>query len=140
MLDLENPTTLIIVNILGVGMLGILTAFGKWYGKQGHGGGGGPQHATKDVVVPALTIADNQLIAEQIKTLREANERGRDREQFERQMLELAKDNINLEREKISVQREILTYTKQAAEYQREAAASLERIERNQNPPSPPRR
>lgn len=133
MLDLNNPATLVIINIVGVGLLGILTAFGKWYGKHSHGGGSGPQSVSKDVIVPALTVADNQIIAEQIRTLRDANERSKDRERFERDMIEMARDYAD-------ICREMLTLSRRQTDYLEAAKHSLTRIEQNQNPPSPHRK
>jgi hypothetical protein len=130
-LDLNNPATLVIINIVGVGILGILTAFGKWYGKHNHGGSGPP--VSKDVIVPALTVADNQVIAEQIRTLRDANDRSRERERFEREIIDLARDYAD-------IAREMLTLSRRQTEYLESAKHNLMRIEQNQNPPSPHRK
>lgn len=83
MIDFTSPNTIAFLQFLGLGFLGVVAAFGQWFGKRKESA---PQ-ASKDVLVPALSIADNDVIARATATLREANEHMRDRNNLDREML-----------------------------------------------------
>ena len=82
-MEWKDPAFLPLVNLIGMGILGVLAFFGQWYGKK-------KESATtsdRDVVVPSLTIADNSAILGMAETLRESSRIIRDRHDFERDML-----------------------------------------------------
>jgi len=83
MIDLTSPNTVAFLQFLGLGLLGVLAAFGQWFGKRKES----DPPASKDVVVPSLTVADTEAITQWSKTLQQTNILLKDRSEFERKML-----------------------------------------------------
>ncbi|WP_457091419.1 hypothetical protein [Microvirga sp. P5_D2] len=83
MIDFTSPNTVAFLQFLGLGFLGIVAAFGHWFGKRRDA----PPPSSKDVFIPSLSIADNQVIADATGTLKEANQHMRDRNNLDREML-----------------------------------------------------
>ena len=81
MIDFSSPNVIALANFLGIGLLAILAAFSHWFGKRKEAA------PSKDVIVPALSIADNAVIADATTTLKEANHHIRDRNNLDREML-----------------------------------------------------
>jgi hypothetical protein len=80
---LTSPTFVALIQAAGVGLLVILAAVSQRFGHRKETA----QPASKDVYVPALSIADNQVIADATGTLKEANHHIRDRNNLDREML-----------------------------------------------------
>src|SRR5687768_12966779 len=83
MIDFSSPNTVAFLQFLGVGLLGILAAFGQWFGKRKES----TPPPSKDVVVPSLTIADSAAITHMADTLRDANRVARDHREHDTEIL-----------------------------------------------------
>ncbi|MDG2570820.1 hypothetical protein P7L87_25040 [Vibrio parahaemolyticus] len=83
MIDFTSPNTVAFLQFIGLGFLGVVAAFGQWFGRRK----GTAPPASKDVLVPSLTIADNQVIAEATSTLRDANRIARDHREHDEAIL-----------------------------------------------------
>ncbi|HZH10526.1 MAG TPA: hypothetical protein VEZ24_09155 [Microvirga sp.] len=83
MIDLTSPNTVAFLQFLGLGLLGVLAAFGQWFGKRKESSPAG----SKDVVVPSLAIADNAAITHLAETLREANRVAQTHREHDTEML-----------------------------------------------------
>ncbi len=83
MIDFTSPNTIAFLQFLGVGILGLLAAFGQWFGKRKENAP--PQ--SKDVVVPSLAIADTHAITHMADTLRDATRVARDHREHDTEIL-----------------------------------------------------
>lgn len=84
MIDLTSPNTIAFLQFVGLGFLGIVAAFGQWFGRRKENALPSP---SKDVVIPSLAIADNAAITQMAETLREANRVARDYREHDADML-----------------------------------------------------
>lgn len=83
MIDFTSPNTIAFLQFLGLGFLGVVAAFGQWFGKRKESA----SPATKDVLVPSRTIADNAAITSMAETLRDANRVARDHREHDEAIL-----------------------------------------------------
>jgi hypothetical protein len=83
MIDFTSPNTIAFLQFIGLGFLCVVAAFGQWFGRRKESA----PPASKDVFIPSLSIADNQVIADATGTLKEANLHIRDRKNLDREML-----------------------------------------------------
>jgi hypothetical protein len=83
MIDFSSPNTIAFLQFLGIGFLGMVAAFGQWFGKRKET----TPPVSKDVMVPSITIADNAVIADAVTTLKESNRHISERNNLDREML-----------------------------------------------------
>jgi len=83
MIDFTSPNTIAFLQFLGLGFLGVVAAFGQWFGRRKESA----PAPSKDVVVPSLAIADNAAITHMADTLREANRVARDHREHDTEIL-----------------------------------------------------
>jgi len=96
MIDFTSPNTVILINLLGIGFLGVLSAFGQWYGKRKENA---VTANSKDVAVPSVAIADRVALENMADTLRDANRvASRHREHDVEMLYELRMMNATLGR------------------------------------------
>jgi hypothetical protein len=119
-----SPAFVPVLSAAGMGVLAILVMIGQLWGQK-RGKAAASTSETKDVMIPNVSVADSLLIREQIKTLRESNEHSDERRLFERQALDIFKEQLIMMR--------------QCTAYLEEMKHHLRRIEENQPPPLEPR-
>jgi ABC-type proline/glycine betaine transport system substrate-binding protein len=83
MIDFTSPNTIAFLQFIGLGFLGMVAAFGQWFGKRKESA----KAQSKDVVVPSLAIADTQAITHMADTLREATRVARDHREHDTEIL-----------------------------------------------------
>lgn len=83
MIDFTSPNTVAFLQFIGLGFLGVVAAFGQWFGRRKETA----PPPSKDVYVPALSIADNQVIADATATLKDANRIARDHREHDWEIL-----------------------------------------------------
>jgi hypothetical protein len=69
MIDFSSPNTIAILQFLGIGFLGMVASFGQWFGKRKES----TPPASKDIIVPSVTVADRVALEHLAKTLRDSN-------------------------------------------------------------------
>lgn len=83
MIDFSSPNTVGFLQFLGLGFLGVVAAFGQWFGRKKESA----PPSSKDVIVPSLAIADTQAITGMAETLREANRVARNHREHDEAIL-----------------------------------------------------
>ena len=83
MIDFTSPNTIAFLQFLGIGFLGVVAAFGQWFGKRKESA----PPASKDVVVPSVAIADRVALENMADTLRDANRAVRDHREHDTEIL-----------------------------------------------------
>lgn len=80
---LTSPTFVGLLQAAGVGLLVMLAGFGQWFGKRKDAG----PTESKDVMIPAVAVADRVALERMADTLREANQAVREHREHDTEML-----------------------------------------------------
>ncbi|KFG68721.1 hypothetical protein [Microvirga sp. BSC39] len=83
MIDFTSPNTIAFLQFLGIGFLGMVAAFGQWFGKRKET----TPPATKDVIVPSVTVADRVALEHLADTLRDATRVAKEHREHDTELL-----------------------------------------------------